>query len=95
MTKTSNIPGFQLPKFLQDFLHAMNNSKFGHSLKKWMAVGVFWLIAHIVEKNTTPDNLIPVLGILGGLLATLMGLNSFFVHKDRQLSKDEPKDQEP
>jgi len=64
-----------LKEFGQGFLKAMNNELLGHSLKKWLAVGIFWLIVESVLRFGTSTNLEGVLVILSGLILTLMGLN--------------------
>ena len=64
-----------IKKFLTSFLNAMNNTVVGHSLKKWLAVGIFWIILIITIKYTNTTNLEGVLIILASLLLTLMGLN--------------------
>lgn len=59
-------------KFFIDFFEAMNNKKSGHSLRKWLAVGFFWLVAECVFKFTTSENLAVVLGILTGMITALV-----------------------
>ena len=64
-----------IKEFGKGFLKAMNNELAGHSLKKWLAVGIFWLIVESVLRFGTSTNLEGVLVILSGLILTLMGLN--------------------
>jgi hypothetical protein len=59
-------------KFLTDFLDAMNNKKSGHSLRKWLAVGFYWIMATLSFRYTDQANLVPVLGIHGGLITALV-----------------------
>lgn len=65
----NNIPGTY--NFFVDFFEAMNNKSTGHSLRKWLSVGFFWIIAEISFKFTNPDNLISVLTILAGMVTAL------------------------
>lgn len=67
----------KLPLFVTNFLGALDNTVFGHSLKKWLAVGVFWVLTFITIKFTNKDNLAVVLGILSGLITALMGINTY------------------
>ncbi len=64
-----------IKEFAEGFLKAMDNHFLGHSLKKWLTVGIFWLMVVLCLRYTDPTNLVVVLGILSGLLLTLMGLN--------------------
>jgi len=81
-----------MPKFLNDFLRSMSNSPGGHALKKWIAVGFFWLIVHITIKFTDSDNLVMVLGIHTGFLAVLLGLNGFFKYMNNKNLPKAPTD---
>lgn len=65
----------EIKEFAQGFLKAMDNRFLGHSLKKWLAVGIYWLIVVLCLRYTDASNLEVVLGILSGLMLTLMGLN--------------------
>jgi hypothetical protein len=62
----------QSTKFVSDFFEAMNNKASGHSLRKWLAVGFFWLSAKVTLSYTDKDNLIMVLTILSGMITTLI-----------------------
>lgn len=59
-------------KFLTDFFDAMNNKKSGHSLRKWLAVGFYWIMATLSFRYTDATNLVPVLGIHAGLITALV-----------------------
>ena len=67
----------KLPNFVSNFIAAMDNTALGHSLKKWLAVGTFWLLTYVTAKFTNKDNLAVVLGILSGLITALMGINTY------------------
>jgi hypothetical protein len=59
-------------KFITDFFDAMNNKKSGHSLRKWLAVGFYWIMLTLSLRYTDQANLVPVLGIHGGLITALV-----------------------
>ena len=59
-------------KFLFDFLGAMNNKDSGHSLRKWLAVGFYWIMWLLSLEYTTPENLVPVLAIHAGMITALI-----------------------
>ena len=58
--------------FLKGFFEAMNNKSTGHSLRKWLAVGFFWVFAKLTLAETTPETLVPVLGVIAGLITALV-----------------------
>ena len=66
----ANFPG--TAKFCGDFFKAMSNEPGGHSLRKWLAVGFYWLMFKISMTQTTPENLVPVLSIHAGLITALI-----------------------
>ncbi len=81
-------------EFGNNFLSALTNSKSGHSLKKWLAIGTFWLMCKVVLDHTNDDNLVTVAGILSGLIVTLMGINQagkYFSRKAEVTPTEEPK----
>lgn len=59
-------------KFIKDFLLAMSNNPDGQSLRKWLAVGCFWIMAMVVIRYTDKDNLISVITILSSLITALV-----------------------
>lgn len=59
-------------KFLTEFFEAMNNRKGGHSLRKWLAVGFYWLMWLLSLEFTTPENLVAVLTIHAGMITALI-----------------------
>lgn len=65
-----NIPGTW--SFFHDMARAMDNRKGGHSLRKWLAVGFYWLMWLLSVRFTTEDNLVVVLGIHAGMITTLI-----------------------
>lgn len=75
----------RLPKFLRDFLSAMDNSPIGQSLKKWLAVGFFWIITVVTIENTSKENLLEVLVTLCSTLTLLLGIEHVFKYKVKKL----------
>lgn len=59
-------------KFAQDFLKAMTNDGSGHSLRKWLAVGCFWVLAKVCISYTNKDNLVLVITCLSSLITALV-----------------------
>ena len=59
-------------KFFTDFFDAMNNKKSGHSLRKWLAVGFYWIMLTLSLRYTDQTNLVPVLGIHAGMITALV-----------------------
>jgi FtsH-binding integral membrane protein len=64
--------GYNYTKFISDFLHAMDNKTEGHSLRKWLTVGFFWLVLFLCLKYTNSENLDIIIGILTGLISALI-----------------------
>lgn len=77
--------------FFKSFFLALNNKPEGHSLKKWLAVGFFWLCAVCVFKFTGKDNVEGVLIILTSMITALVITNTVQVTKTNA-KKEEPKD---
>jgi hypothetical protein len=79
-----NFPGAW--KFFSDFFEAMNSKKSGHSLRKWLAVGFWWIMAVLSFEFTTSDNLVVVLGIHAGMITSLVITYSVSNHADNKLN---------
>lgn len=73
-------------EFFRGFFLAMNNNPVGQSLKKWLAVGFFWLTAYVVYNKTTPENATAVLTILTSMITALVITNSVSNHKKRTVA---------
>jgi hypothetical protein len=58
--------------FMSQFFDAMNNKKGGHSLRKWLAVGFYWLMFILSMKFTTSDNIVAVLTIHASMITALV-----------------------
>jgi hypothetical protein len=81
-----NFPGTW--NFFLDFFEAMNNKKSGHSLRKWLAVGFFWIMADLSIQYTTSDNLAVVLGIHAGMITSLIITYSVANHAEKKLNSN-------
>lgn len=73
--------------FIMNFFGALNNKKEGHSLKKWLAIGFFWLSAVCVYEYTNADNVSTVLAILTAMITTLIITNSASNYANDKLDK--------
>lgn len=62
--------------FFKNFFLALNNKQEGHSLKKWLSVGFFWLVAICVFRYTDKDNVEGVLVILTSMITALVITNT-------------------
>jgi len=78
-------------KFFSDFFKGMNNKEEGHSLKRWLTVGMFWLIFHITEENTTAENLEYVLAIHVTAMLSLAGIYTYSNIKTKRLDIESTK----
>lgn len=81
-----NFPGTW--KFITDFLDALNSQKKGHSLRKWLAVGFFWLTAVVTIEYTDKDNVEGVLVILTSMITALIITYSVSNHANEKLNKN-------
>lgn len=90
-------------EFVRNFFKALNNRPGGHSLRKWLAIGVFWILVEISIRYTDPNNAVSMATVLAGLITTLTITNTVGNHYDKkveQLNKltnaatgdEEPKD---
>lgn len=58
--------------FIAEFFDAMNTRRTGQSLRKWLAVGFFWLMAKLALEHTTNDTLVSVLTVLASMITALI-----------------------
>lgn len=78
-------------EFIRNFFKALNNKNEGHSLRKWLAVGFFWLTAVVVLRFTDASNLVAVISVLSGMITTLIVTYSVSNYKEKQI-KNKPED---
>lgn len=80
--------------FFGDFFEAMNNKKSGHSLRKWLAVGFYWLMFFLSLKFTTEDNLTAVLAIHAGMITALIITYTAGNIKEMKINLSNPTEEE-
>lgn len=85
-----NMPGTW--KFFSDFFNGLNNKPGGHSLRKLLAVGFFWLTSFLCIEYTNSENLSTVIGILCGMITSLIITYSVSNLKEMKIKKDEDPD---
>ena len=76
-----------LKKFGTDFINALTNEKGGHSLRKLLAVGCFWVMTVVTFKYTSEANIEVVLGIYSALITALV--ITYTAGNIKQMKKDE------
>jgi hypothetical protein len=76
-----NMPGIY--KFITDFLSGLSNKPGGHSLRKLLAVGFFWLTAILCIRYTDVTNLIAVITILCSMITSLIITYSVSNYKEQ------------
>lgn len=77
-------------KFLSDFFKAMSTENGGHSLRKWLAVGFFWLVSVCVFRYTNTDNVVLVLAALTAMITALVITYSVSNHQANKLEANKP-----
>jgi hypothetical protein len=58
--------------FLKGFFGATDNKPGGQSLRKWLAIGFFWLTASLSVEYTDKDNLVSVIVVLTSMITALI-----------------------
>lgn len=74
-------------EFIRNFFKALNNRPGGHSLRKWLSIGVFWILAEICIRYTDPNNAVSMATVLSGLITTLMITNTVGNHYATKIEK--------
>jgi hypothetical protein len=74
-------------EFIRNFFKALNNKNEGHSLRKWLSVGFFWLIGEAVLRYTDENNLVSVITVLSGMITTLIVTYTVGNYQERKLEK--------
>ena len=79
-------------EFIRNFFKALNNKPGCHSLRKWLAIGLFWVLSEICIRYTDTNNAVAMATVLAGLITTLMITNTVGNHYDKKLNiSEEPK----
>ena len=81
-----------LIKFAKDFFGALDNLPGGHSLKKWLAVGMYWLVWYVTMTFTNEHNVIEVMLIHSGNMLILAGV---YTYSNLKKEKEKLSDQLP
>jgi hypothetical protein len=58
--------------FLKGFFGATDNKPGGQSLRKWLAIGFFWLTSSLSVKYTDASNLVSVITVHAGMITALI-----------------------
>ena len=73
--------------FLKGFFGATDNKPGGQSLRKWLAIGFFWLTASLSVEYTDKDNLVSVITVHTAKITALMITNTAGNYYDKKLDK--------
>lgn len=74
-------------EFIRNFFKALNNRSEGHSLRKWLAIGFFWLTSVVVLRYTDSNNVVSIITVLSGMITTLIVTYSVSNYKEKQIAK--------
>lgn len=77
-------------EFIRNFFKALNNKSEGHSLRKWLAIGFFWVIAEAVLRYTDENNLVSVITVLSGMITSLIITYTVGNYQEKKLEKIPP-----
>jgi hypothetical protein len=80
----------KIQDFMKNFFSGLSNNHLGHSLKKWLAIGTFWLMCVVVIRYKTSENLFGTIGTLSTLIVTLMGINVLDKKTNGTPQKEDP-----
>lgn len=75
-------------EFIRNFFKALNNKSEGHSLRKWLAIGFFWLTSVTVLRYTDATNLVSVITILCGMITSLIVTYTVGNYQEKKLEKN-------
>lgn len=73
--------------FLKGFFGATDNKPGGQSLRKWLAIGFFWLTASLSVKYTDKDNLVSVITVHTAMITALIITYSASNYQEKKLDK--------
>lgn len=74
-------------EFIRNFFKALNNKSEGHSLRKWLAIGFFWLTGTLVIRYTDNNNLVSVITVLCSMITTLIVTYTVGNYHEKKLEK--------
>jgi hypothetical protein len=67
-------------EFIRNFFKALNNLPGGHSLRKWLSIGVFWVLSVVCIRYTDNTNVVSIATVLSGLMTSLVITNTVGNH---------------
>jgi hypothetical protein len=76
--------------FLKGFFGATDNKPGGQSLRKWLAIGFFWLTASLSVEYTDKDNLVSVITVHAGMITALIITYTAGNIQEKKLDKPNP-----
>ena len=74
-------------EFIRNFFKTMNNKAEGHSLRKWISVGCFWILAKICVMYTDNTNVVSVATVISSLITALIITNTVGNYQEKKLDK--------
>lgn len=74
-------------EFVRNFFQALNNKPGGHSLRKWMAIGFFWLVSTLCIEYTDANNLVTVITVLCSMITSLIITYTVGNYHEQKLTK--------
>jgi hypothetical protein len=77
-------------EFIRNFFKALNNKSEGHSLRKWLAIGFFWIISECVLRFTDANNVVSVITVLSGMITTLIVTYTVGNYQEKKLNTPPP-----
>lgn len=77
--------------FLKGFFGATDNKPGGQSLRKWLAIGFFWLTASLSIEYTDKDNLVSVITVHTAMITALIITYTAGNIQEKKLDKSAPK----
>lgn len=78
--------------FLKGFFGATDNKPGGQSLRKWLAIGFFWLTSTLCAEYTDKDNLVSVITVLTAMITALIITYTAGNIQEKKIDKATPPD---
>jgi xanthine/uracil permease len=82
-------------EFVRNFFKALNNKSEGHSLRKWLSIGFFWLVGTLVVEYTDNNNVVSVITVLCGMITSLVVTYTVGNYKEKQITAKPPENGSP
>lgn len=78
--------------FFEGFFGATDHKPGGQSLRKWLAIGFFWLTCSLSIKYTDANNLVSVITVLTAMITALIITYSVSNVQEKKLDKKDVKE---